>query len=417
VQPAAKVYSEQVMGEKSGNEQPAVLGFLCQMIIEELKSISSTRHGLSESSLHDALSCRSEILDLLGLQGCLSELKAAYSRILAELGHQSGEEFRSRFCAILSRIHEAPNFQTFRVLRDDVIDLVQDYNSMVAEDKRAFSGLIVEIGAQLSDVESKCLGLIQDTTMTHRANNMFNTTMDSHVTDIEEMANSSQNLSEIRKILKTKLEAIKRALERKKTEDRLRERRFESAIDRLTSNLKDMHERVARDQRRRKALELEVLIDPLTGIANRRGLDRHLRKEIKKFKRHNIIFSLVFFDIDNFKKVNDTYGHWVGDKCISYVVERVTKNLRESDFVARYGGDEFVVCLPLTDLKSADVVAQKLSNAIANTRFIYQDAQIQLSISVGAAQVEETDTTPEDVIARADAALYEAKNKGKNTAE
>ncbi len=403
------------MGDRNGTEQPAVLGFLCQMIIEELKNLSSTRHGLSESSLHDALSYRSGILDLLGVQGCLNELKGAYSKVLAELGHHAGEEFRDRFCGILSRIHEAPNFNSFRVLRDDIIDLVQDYSSMVAEDKRAFSGLIVEIGAQLCDVENKCLGLIQDTTMTHRANNMFNTMMDSHVNDMEEMADSSKNLSDIRRIVKTKLETIKRALERKKTEDRLRERRFESDIERLTNNLKEMQERVARDQRRRRVLELEVLIDPLTGIANRRGLDRHLRKEIKKFKRHNTTFSLVFFDIDDFKKVNDTYGHWVGDKCISYVVERVKQNLRESDFIARFGGDEFVVCLPMTDLKSADFVATKLSNAISNTRFIYQDAQIQLAISAGAAQVEQTDATPESIIARADAALYEAKSRGRET--
>lgn len=401
------------MGERNGIEQPAVLGSLCQTIIEELKDLSSSRHGLSESTLYEALSCRPEIFDMLGVQGCLSELKSAYSRVLAELGHHSGDEFKERIAGVLARIHEAPNFSAFRVLRDDIIDLVQDYSSAVVEDKRAFSGLIAEIDAQLAEVESKCLGLIQDTSMTHRANNMFNSTMDSHVNEMEELADSSQNLSEIRKIVKTKLETIKRALERKKTEDRLRERRFESAIERLTNNLKEMQERIARDQRRRKSLELEVLIDPLTGIANRRGLDQHLRKEIKKFKRHNIIFSLIFFDIDDFKQVNDTYGHWVGDKCISNIVERVRQNLRETDFVARYGGDEFIVCLPMTDGKSADFVARKLSNAIANTRFIYQDAQIQLSISVGATQVNEMDTT-ESIITRADSALYEAKNKGKD---
>jgi diguanylate cyclase len=123
---------------------------------------------------------------------------------------------------------------------------------------------------------------------------------------------------------------------------------------------------------------------------------------------------MIFIDIDDFKRVNDTYGHWVGDKCLKKIVSKIKPIIRESDFMARYGGDEFIIVLTGTDRKAARIVANKLSNKISRTHFLYQSSEIKLSVSIGLTQIEETDHAPEIIFTRADAALYEAKNQGKN---
>jgi diguanylate cyclase len=203
-------------------------------------------------------------------------------------------------------------------------------------------------------------------------------------------------------------------LETKKAEDQIRQKHFGTEIENLNTNLEVMQTRIARDRIKRKSLEQEILVDPLTGIANRRAIERHLRKAIKKYKRYRKIFSMVFIDIDDFKKVNDTYGHWVGDKCLKKIVSKIKPLIREDDFVARYGGDEFIIVLPSADRRAAHGIAHKLSSAISKTRFLYLNSEIELSVSIGLTQMEETDYAPEVIFARADAALYEAKNQGKN---
>jgi diguanylate cyclase (GGDEF)-like protein len=143
-------------------------------------------------------------------------------------------------------------------------------------------------------------------------------------------------------------------------------------------------------------------------------MERRINKGIRRHERDKTVFSLVFVDIDDFKRVNDTYGHRVGDKCLQSLVGRMRQVLRESDHIARYGGDEFVIFLANTGKKAAQVVANKLSSAISKTCFLYRNTEIQLSVSIGITQIESGDTSPEEIIARADTALYEAKNLGKD---
>lgn len=403
------------MSTTIGSQQAGgAIDSLCELIIDELKNLCATGNGLSALNLSESLARRPEILDLLGRNGCLNELRASYSGILLELIQQSDGDFRERVSSVLAKLDQAKSFDNMDGMRREVMALVEDHYAAVLEEKRAYSGLVIEIGAQLAELESKCFNLSADTTLTYKANSEFNNIMDSQVSDLQQTADSSQSLMEIRKGVKVKLETIKKALDKKRTEDQFRERRFEITIDKLQNDLKGMQERVVRVKQRKKLLEQEVMIDPLSGIANRRGLERHLGKQIKKFKRHGTVFSLLFFDIDEFKKVNDSYGHWVGDKCITSIVERVGKVLRETDFLARYGGDEFIVCLTQTERNSAHAVARKIAGAVSNTRIIYQGSEINLSVSIGVTQVEPTDNNFESVLTRADLALYEAKNQGRN---
>ena len=159
-----------------------------------------------------------------------------------------------------------------------------------------------------------------------------------------------------------------------------------------------------------KELTKEATTDMLTGAMNRRYYSDIMKKRVQQYKRDHQLFSLVLFDVDDFKTINDDYGHDVGDKVLSSLGALVRSSLRESDIFVRFGGEEFIVYLHDCDEQKALVVMSKLHRAIAEAVFIEQR---QVTISAGIA-VMQLDDDEMSVLKRADRAMYEAKNSGKN---
>jgi diguanylate cyclase (GGDEF)-like protein len=160
--------------------------------------------------------------------------------------------------------------------------------------------------------------------------------------------------------------------------------------------------------------EKEILIDQLTGIANRRALKQRLKEELQRYHRYRQNFSVLLFDIDHFKSINDRFGHWAGDKCLKELIKRIRPMLRETDFLARWGGEEFVILFPGTDIESAMGVAERLRKAIENTRFLYQRQEMGVTISIGVTEVTPEDQNLETIFNRTDKAMYVAKKKERN---
>jgi two-component system cell cycle response regulator len=123
---------------------------------------------------------------------------------------------------------------------------------------------------------------------------------------------------------------------------------------------------------------------------------------------------VIMIDVDNLKKINDTYGHRVGDKAIRQVSQKIKQCIRQIDTAARYGGDEFAVILPNTSLADAVVAAERMVEVVASSTLTAEEQEIPLSISVGLGQYD-CHTRPEDITSRSDQALYTAKQAGKNT--
>ena len=155
-------------------------------------------------------------------------------------------------------------------------------------------------------------------------------------------------------------------------------------------------------------------MDGLTGLANHKTFYEILEKELWRLRRYGGHISLIMIDIDNFKKINDSYGHRAGDKIILEISRRIKACIRQIDTAARYGGDEFAVILPSTALTDATVAAERMVNVVASSPMAWKKEQIQLSISVGVGQYD-SQCTPEDITSRADQALYMAKKAGKGT--
>ena len=153
--------------------------------------------------------------------------------------------------------------------------------------------------------------------------------------------------------------------------------------------------------------------DALTGISNRRNMLDLLSEEVKRANRYDHPVSTILIDIDHFKKVNDTYGHGVGDKVLVEVARTLGGGLRDTDTVARWGGEEFLISLPHTGIEDAVKVADKLRLAVSGDSVVEGEERIHITISAGVAEYE-VGTTVENLISLADRALYEAKEQGRN---
>lgn len=156
------------------------------------------------------------------------------------------------------------------------------------------------------------------------------------------------------------------------------------------------------------------ITDELTGLSNRRCFDNTLEKEFLRALRYNNKLTLVMFDIDHFKTVNDTYGHPCGDYILKEVANAALQTFRKTDTVFRFGGEEFVVILTETDIKQSEIPLERFRKTIETLDLTYQNLQINITVSIGACQLDQSIGNKEEFLQKADNALYDAKNSGRN---
>jgi diguanylate cyclase (GGDEF)-like protein len=161
-------------------------------------------------------------------------------------------------------------------------------------------------------------------------------------------------------------------------------------------------------------------VDSLTGIFNKRHFLGFSNILIERARRHQENCYLLFFDIDFFKKINDTYGHTIGDKVLIEIAARIKSSIRRSDLFARYGGEEFIIFMTDADDAGANKAAERLRLSICEKKFEYDDVSLEVSASVGVSKIidfgveKAIHNTMEKAIQNADAALYTAKKDGRN---
>lgn len=160
-----------------------------------------------------------------------------------------------------------------------------------------------------------------------------------------------------------------------------------------------------------------AITDELTGLANRRYFMDRLNSEYDRTKRYESKFSLLMIDIDHFKKINDNYGHKAGDLVLIETALKMKKSLRTSDIIGRVGGEEFSVLLPETEIKAALHIAERIRARVSESVVIFDSEELSVTVSIGATQSSPGDLTIDDIFIRADTAMYNAKNEGRNRVE
>lgn len=167
-------------------------------------------------------------------------------------------------------------------------------------------------------------------------------------------------------------------------------------------------------QELKKQLEVCAKTDPLTKLLNRRGMLEQIEHERSRFLRSKKTFAFILADIDHFKNINDSYGHDAGDFILSHVAKRFKETLRGQDMVARWGGEEFLIMLPETDLNGGRLFAEKFRSTIEQTTFPFNDKDLHITMSFGLSLFDDPDMDIDACIKKADECLYKAKSSGRN---
>jgi diguanylate cyclase len=392
--------------------------------IEEMEtSLSALRNAMFNSeqfgdatgpNVGDTLRKPAQAAPVIDANGHRKRLQSIFLGLISEFDHDFGEDYSGRLATLRKKIEQSTQIEDLVGLKDDIIALVQTYNQMINEERTLVTDFISEIGAGLLEVERQYLDSINQTGQSQSENTKFNSMLENHVEDMKKSAQLSTTLAEFRGLVMSRLASIRAALEEKRRTEVLRQEKLSVEMESLNENLSRMKKEVDQVHEKRKALEKEILIDPLSGVANRRALRERLKNELYRFMRYRQFFSMLLFDVDHFKVINDQHGHWAGDRCLKEIIKRIKPILRETDFMGRWGGDEFLVIFPGTDRESAAAVAERLRKLIENTRFVYHKQEISLTVSIGITEIQDSDTSQEMVFNRVDKAMYQAKKKGRN---
>ncbi|MGL4356270.1 MAG: diguanylate cyclase [Aeromonas popoffii] len=192
-----------------------------------------------------------------------------------------------------------------------------------------------------------------------------------------------------------------------------RERHLLTRLSNMEAKLRLMKEETAEYKKRLTIQKHKLFLDSLTQVHNRAALDERLELEYKRWLRYGTPLCLAIIDIDHFKNINDNYGHMAGDKALKVVAKALLSALRDTDFIARFGGEEFVVLLPNINPDKYQKPLETLRQTIKSIPFRFRDARVEITISIGATLFREGDNTS-DAFERADKALYSSKHSGRD---
>lgn len=296
---------------------------------------------------------------------------------------------------------------------DAVAGLVYQIRVRMQQEKRDLEALLREVTQRLQEMDRNLGQAHEEAAAGFASNRSLDSLVRAEVQELEAGSRGATDLEALRRSVGATLESIRHHLEQKRAEDEQREQRLQQELESLRRSVSALEGEVDQHRERtRQARELS-LKDPLTGCWNRLAYQERSEAEYARWRRYRAALSLIVFDLDRFKSINDTFGHRAGDKVLATVAQLAGNQLRQVDFFARYGGEEFVALLPETGLEAARTVAEKVRRAVEAFRFHFRGRRVPLTVSCGLTELGDGDTM-ETAFERADRALYEAKAQGRN---
>src|SRR3990167_1959596 len=245
----------------------------------------------------------------------------------------------------------------------------------------------------------------------------FNLELREQVNNLQASVQEAADLPSLKQSLETRLDGL---LQTVTEHQRHRDGREEEVAQRLQALGQKVSEMEQEAQNFRDHLEEQrqkALIDPLTGLANRAGWSERLELEMARWKRYGGELLLAVLDIDHFKRINDNYGHLACDKVLKIIAGELSKRMRKTDFIARFGGEEFVLLIPSTPLEGGRQLLQTLLDGVEQCPFHFRGERVVITLSAGLSAFNRDADSSDMVFERADQALYRAKSGGRNRIE
>lgn len=341
----------------------------------------------------------------------LKHLKDINIETLTKLQTIFGIEYHLDLSSLIDSIRECDNLDSLIPQQKKITGLLEDFIQYFQTEKEESSLFLKKLGEKLSNMENDIVVSSDKASRYNEIDYSFTKNLKIEIKTLSESAQTIDTFEGLKSFVTTNLKRVTRVMDKKQKEYSQRSENYHIEREKLLKNFENVILKV-RDQI--KILEEQSRIDPLTGIYNRRIFQERIDEELDRFHRYKHNFSLIFFDIDDFREVNDRYGHQAGDIVLKIIAQRVKDMLRKPDLLSRYGGEEFVVILPETDINQSLIVAKKIREGVEETEFHYEGEKVPITISVGVTEVQENDSKPSTTITRADTFMYTAKENGRN---
>ncbi len=298
-------------------------------------------------------------------------------------------------------------------MTQDIVALVVDMRADLENEKEELEHFLMQLTRRLGELDSMVEGAESNRMASLAGVRQLDAMIKGRVTDIEATVHNVHDVDQMKSAIQVSLDKIREHLAEQRAQEEQCQGSLEDQLKALALRLHQVEEESQSLRDKLAEKHIQATTDPLTGAPNRLAYEKRLALEYARWQRYQHPLSLLLCDVDHFKQVNDTYGHKAGDRALMAIVKTIKHYLRESDFLARVGGEEFIILLPNTPLQDAKKAADKLRRSIESSEFAYQGQPVPITISAGLAGFRQGDTV-DAVYQRADKGLYRAKHQGRN---
>jgi diguanylate cyclase len=398
--------------ERSGpSERPEIF----EQIRSGLCRILGDDAGLADSGKGGRTGLRSWLFSNANLERDRLDPAAVRENLMALLEsvdlHMAGA---GRVEHLHERLRGKGDTESLTILFQEFSELLACLKTAIRSEHERIEAFLADLNRSLADLEETAVGVKTVTLDCASESASLRSFVSGHVENLVCIADAASDLQALKKLLRAKVAAMTRYMDTAGKNQDKAVRKTAALADRMVGRVRDLDIEVEALRVRLRSEHVVAYRDGLTGIANRLAYEERISQDIQRWRRFQLPVSLLVCDVDQFKSINDRFGHKSGDKALVVIAEQLASSIREIDFVARYGGDEFVMILSGTDLPNAYRVCENIRAKVESCPFhTAKCVPVQITVSCGIAQLAEGDTA-EALFERADKALYQAKSEGSN---
>ena len=375
-------------------------GFLTSLIIKKEKEPSANVRVEKEIEI---VNVNSEV----NLKNAIKSLMSLLEKMMLPADLQVEANLVKRQLSL------SANEEVFVRSLEKTVGITADVLERVKNEKKEIEEFLKQLTGRLHELDKDIRLTSRIHELTHQHGKEMTDVMKTEMNTMEAGIQNINNLEELKTSIQSRVIMLRNHVDNFILKEGEKNNEAIAVIEQLKNQVKVMEDEAEELKQQIEKERQQTLRDVLTEIPNRLAYDERISYEIANYKRNNTPFVLVVWDIDFFKKVNDTYGHAAGDQVLKLVASILNKNMRETDFIARYGGEEFVSILPGTDKKGGQLITDKLRELIASSNFHFREEAVKITVSCGFAEINDNEDA-DNLFVRADKALYKAKENGRN---
>ena len=336
------------------------------------------------------------------------------STLLGLLGGLSlPEHHRPQAEAMCRRLEKGLNWYELLPILDDLAVLML---AITDSGQHEFEAYLKQLNERLESFQNNLQAASEGHAEGRSAADDLHSQLREHVDGLQNSVQDAVDLNSLKHLLENRLEGLLGTIDQHQQQRIAREQEVAAHLQGLAERIASMEQQAQGYHEHLEEQRQKALIDPLTGLPNRAAWGERLQHEVEQWQTHGKPLLIAMLDLDHFKRINDGYGHLAGDKVLKIIATQLRKHLRSVDFIARFGGEEFVLLMPDTPLASGLHLIEKLRAAIEACPFHFKGEPVTITTSIGVSAFRTGDRS-DHVLKRADEALYRAKQRGRNCVE